>query len=85
MTTLDLLSDPATDLAIAWLGFDEAGRTAFRAAVSVRHPAGDPVWDRALAWAVALGLLFMLDAEPGTPAHGVGQHLLVQLRMQRTI
>jgi len=73
--------DPGTDLAIAWLGFDEIGRAAFRAALSARHPLDDPVWDRALAWAVALGLLFMLDAEPGTTAYGVGQHLLVQLRL----
>ena len=73
--------DPATDLAIAWLGFDETGRAAFRAAVSSRHPRNDPAWDRGLAWAVSLGLLFMLDAEPGTVAHGVGTHLLVQLRL----
>ena len=73
--------DPATDLAIAWLGFDGPGRTAFRAAVASRHPLDDPIWDRALAWAVSLGMLFMLDAEPGTVAHGVGTHLLVQLRL----
>jgi aminoglycoside phosphotransferase (APT) family kinase protein len=72
--------DPATDLAIAWLGFDERGRVAFRAAASRRHPLDDPIWDRALGWAVSLGLLFMLDAQPGTAAHGVGEHLLTQLR-----
>lgn len=73
--------DPATDLAIAWLAFDERGRAAFRATASRRHPLNDPIWDRALAWAVSLGLLFMLDAEPGTAAHGVGEHLLGQLRL----
>jgi aminoglycoside phosphotransferase (APT) family kinase protein len=73
--------DPAADLAIAWLGFDEGGREAFRRAASTRHPLGDPIWDRALGWAVSLGLLFMLDAEPGTAAHGVGEHLLAQLRL----
>jgi aminoglycoside phosphotransferase (APT) family kinase protein len=72
--------DPATDLAVAWLAFDERGRAAFRAAAAERHPLDDPVWDRALGWAVALGLLFMLDAVPGTTAHGVGDHLLTQLR-----
>ena len=55
--------DPATDLAIAWLAFGGVGRTAFRAAAASRHPLGDPVWDRALAWAISLGLLFMVDAE----------------------
>lgn len=73
--------DPATDLAIAWLAFDESGRSAFRAAAAARHPLEDPVWDRALAWAVALGLLFMLDARPGTAAHHIGEHLLTQLRL----
>lgn len=72
--------DPATDLAIAWLAFDERGRAAFRTAAAGRHPLDDPVWDRALAWAVSLGALFLLDAEPGTTARGVGEHLLVQLR-----
>jgi aminoglycoside phosphotransferase (APT) family kinase protein len=76
--------DPATDLAIAWLAFDERGRAAFRAAVSGRHPLDDAIWRRALAWAVSLGLLFMLDAEPGTAAHGVGEHLLSQLRLGET-
>ncbi|SDS57320.1 Predicted kinase, aminoglycoside phosphotransferase (APT) family [Friedmanniella luteola] len=75
--------DPATDLAIAWLGFDEPGRAAFRSAVSSRHPTDDPVWDRAAAWAVSLGVLFLLDAEPGTTAHAVGDHLLTQLRTPR--
>ncbi len=72
--------DPATDLAVAWLAFDEPGRAAFRAAAAKRHPLADPVWDRALGWAVSLGVLFMLDPEPGTPAHGIGEHLLTQLR-----
>lgn len=75
--------DPATDLAVAWLAFDERGRAAFRAAASSRHPLDDPIWDRALAWAIALGVLFMLDAEPGTVAHGIGEHLLTQLRPGR--
>lgn len=74
--------DPATDLAIAWLGFDERGRTAFRTAAAARHPPGDPVWERARGWAVSLGLVFLLDAVPGTTTHGVGEHLLTQLRLE---
>jgi hypothetical protein len=49
--------DPATDLAIAWLAFDERGRAAFRGAASKRHPLDNPIWDRALGWAISLGLL----------------------------
>lgn len=71
--------DPATDLAIAWLAFDQSGRAAFKAAASRRHPLDDPIWVRGLAWAVSLGMLFMLDAEPGTALHDVGDHLLGQL------
>lgn len=71
--------DPATDLAAAWLACDEGGRAAFRAAAAGRHPPDDPVWTRALGWAVALGALFLLDAEPGTAGHGVGRHLLRQV------
>lgn len=71
--------DPATDLAIAWLAFDQSGRAAFKAAASRRHPIDDPIWVRGLAWAVSLGMLFMLDAEPGTALHDVGDHLLGQL------
>lgn len=72
--------DPAADLAVAWLAFDERGRAAFREAASKRHRPGDPIWDRALAWAVSLGMLFLLDADPGTVLHGIGEHLLGQLR-----
>ncbi len=72
--------DPAADLAVAWLAFDQPGRAAFRAAVAARHPLDDPVWARALGWAVSLGALFLLDAEPGTVPHGIGEHLLAQLR-----
>ena len=74
--------DPATDLAIAWLAFDAAGRAAFRHAAAGRHRLGDPVRDRALAWAISLGLVFMRDAEPGTVARGVGEHLLVQVERE---
>lgn len=73
--------DPATDLAVGWLAFDGVGRAAFRAAASRRHPLDDPIWDRARAWSIALGVLFMLDTEPGTAEHGVGEHLLTQLRL----
>ncbi|WP_375432247.1 aminoglycoside phosphotransferase family protein [uncultured Friedmanniella sp.] len=73
--------DPATDLAIAWLAFDERGREAFRTAASGRHPLDDPIWDRALGWAVSLGSLFMLDAELGTAAHGIGEHFLTTCRI----
>lgn len=73
--------DPATDLAVAWLAFDERGRAAFQAAAAERHPLHDPVWTRARGWAVSLGLLFLLDADPGSVLHDIGAHLIGQLEM----
>ncbi len=72
--------DPAADLAIGWLAFDERGRAAFRAAAAPRHPLDDPIWERGLAWAVALGMLFLVDSEPGSTTYGIGEHLISQLR-----
>lgn len=52
--------DPASDLATAWLTFDETGRAAFRARVDAGCGWDDATWRRAQAWAlhlaVALGM-----------------------------
>jgi aminoglycoside phosphotransferase (APT) family kinase protein len=45
--------DPATDLAVAWLLFDHAGRTAFRVALDY----DDAAWQRARGWAVIFATL----------------------------
>lgn len=55
--------DPATDLAAAWLVLDAPGREAYRDALSDRHPAGDPVWLRARAWALTMSAA-MLESGP---------------------
>ncbi|KHK97473.1 hypothetical protein LK09_12015 [Microbacterium mangrovi] len=47
--------DPASDLATAWLTFDEDGRAAFRRALDGRYDAA--TWTRARAWAAALSVL----------------------------
>lgn len=56
--------DPAYDLAIAWLAFDESGRTRFRAVLADRYD--EPTWVRARAWAAAdaMMLLTQSDDEP---------------------
>ncbi len=72
--------DPATDLAVAWLAFDQQGRERFRRSAAARHRPDDPVWDRARAWAVSFAALLLLDAEPGTTLEAIGRHTLAQLR-----
>ncbi|WP_434992855.1 aminoglycoside phosphotransferase family protein [Arthrobacter sp. Ld5] len=52
----DLCSgDPATDLAAAWLHFDAAGRSAFRAETERLRPVDAATWQRARGWALSMG------------------------------
>lgn len=52
--------DPATDLAVAWMIFDEADRTRFRRALELNgHNVGVHTWNRARAWALLLGLAYV--------------------------
>jgi aminoglycoside phosphotransferase (APT) family kinase protein len=73
----DLTSgDPATDLAAAWLLFDAPGRAAFRAAL----PGVDPrTWDRARAWAVALGAAVAAHSSDNPLMAAMGRHALTQV------
>jgi aminoglycoside phosphotransferase (APT) family kinase protein len=56
--------DPAYDLAVAWLAFDDEGRARFIAATDGRYD--DPTWMRARAWAVAVAIMLLAhsDDEP---------------------
>jgi len=45
--------DPATDLAIAWMIFDQPSRSRF---MSVYGSADDALWERARGWAISLGI-----------------------------
>lgn len=45
--------DPATDLAIAWLMFDKAGRARFRGELDY----DDATWQRAVGWTIIFGSL----------------------------
>ncbi|GMA25795.1 hypothetical protein GCM10025864_35540 [Luteimicrobium album] len=71
--------DPASDLATAWLSFDAAGHTAFRAAYAQTGGADDATWVRARAWAasLALALLAYPDAHPLMAE--VGRHAVARL------
>ncbi|HEY5229752.1 MAG TPA: aminoglycoside phosphotransferase family protein [Galbitalea sp.] len=66
--------DPATDLATAWLTFDQGGRDRFRNALDY----DDATWQRAAGWAISLGSAALM----GNPemqrigTHGLEQVLL---------
>ena len=52
--------DPATDLAIAWMVFDDDDRGRFRRALELNgHSVGVHTWNRARAWALSLGLAYV--------------------------
>jgi len=66
--------DPATDLATAWLSFDERARAAFRDAL-------DPdaeTWRRARGWAVTMATAMVVTAEPRSVIHRIGEAALEQ-------
>ncbi|SFS07015.1 Predicted kinase, aminoglycoside phosphotransferase (APT) family [Microbacterium sp. cf046] len=69
--------DPAYDLAVAWLAFESAGRTAFIEAVGDRYDAA--TWARAHGWAAAFTLV-LLDQSDDNPEYAMlGAEALVEL------
>lgn len=62
--------DPAYDLSVAWLAFDEDGRRRFIARAGERYD--DASWVRARAWAIAVALMLLMhsDDEPAYAALG---------------
>jgi aminoglycoside phosphotransferase (APT) family kinase protein len=58
--------DPAYDLAVAWLTFDAAGRSAFVGAIGDRYDAA--TWTRARGCAAAFALV-MLDQSDDNPEY----------------
>ncbi len=68
--------DPAYDLAIAWLAFDDVGRCAFRDGVG---DYGDPpIWTRARAWAIAVSLLLLTQSDDEPAYRRLGAEGLAQ-------
>ncbi len=65
----DLCSgDPAADLAAAWLFFDAAGRSAFRAGIERCRPTDEASWVRARGWALSMGSA-MAASSDDSPAY----------------
>jgi aminoglycoside phosphotransferase (APT) family kinase protein len=65
--------DPAVDLAVAWMLFDEETRCVFRTAVG---GVDDAMWGRAQAWALHFALLYVLNSADSDRFQRMGQSLL---------
>ncbi|MFI7744269.1 phosphotransferase [Kocuria rhizosphaericola] len=71
--------DPASDLAGAWLAFDAAQRSAFRAVVDRTGRYDDDVWRRAAAWAALYTAALVANPASGPDFGAVVRHSVAQL------
>lgn len=79
--------DPATDLAAAWLVFDEEGRAAFRAGLAERAGGsqfafaslGDNTWARARGWALSMATAMAAHSDDNPRMAAVGVHAIEQV------
>ncbi|MGW0809467.1 aminoglycoside phosphotransferase family protein [Nonomuraea sp. NPDC002799] len=72
----DLTSgDPATDLAAAWLVFDEDARAVFRSRVD----ADEVTWERARGWALSMGTALASHSADHPGMAAIGDHVLDQV------
>ena len=70
----DLTSgDPATDLAVAWIMFDEPHRATFRQRAGQVDSA---TWTRAEGWALAFGVGVFANSPSGSRLHRMGERTL---------
>ena len=65
--------DPAVDLAIGWMLFDEVALDVFRESAGT---VDDATWSRAQAWALHFALLYLLHSADAPRFRRVGTHLL---------
>jgi aminoglycoside phosphotransferase (APT) family kinase protein len=77
----DLTSgDPATDLATAWLTFDERGREMFRAVLDY----DEDTWLRARGWALLLSGAFLANSAHSSAMLAIGNHGIDQALLGRS-
>lgn len=69
--------DPATDLAVAWMVFDDDHRHRFRRSLELNgHSVGVHTWNRARAWALSLSLAYLAYSSDNPPLHRIGMTTL---------
>ncbi|MET4061583.1 aminoglycoside phosphotransferase (APT) family kinase protein [Arthrobacter sp. UYP6] len=71
--------DPATDLAAAWLVFDQNGRSAFRAALGGQYDADPYVWGRAQGWAVCMASALLSNSDDHPGMYLLGSETLMEI------
>jgi aminoglycoside phosphotransferase (APT) family kinase protein len=69
--------DPAYDLAVAWLAFDELGRARLRAATGSRYDAA--TWRRARAWAAATAMTLLAHSDDNPDYAELGRDAAAQV------
>lgn len=71
--------DPATDLAVGWLAFDQAGRQVFHDHYVAVHGEDGDLWRRARGWALSIGLSLVANSDDNPMLAAVGTHTLEQV------
>jgi aminoglycoside phosphotransferase (APT) family kinase protein len=75
--------DPAVDLAVAWMLFDEVGRSTFRSAAGSTVEVDDATWQRGQAWALHFALLYLLHSADSERFGRMGRSLLAAVVLDR--
>jgi aminoglycoside phosphotransferase (APT) family kinase protein len=70
--------DPAYDLAVAWLAFDEPARSHFIASTAERYDGA--TWTRARAWAAAVAVLLLTHSDDEPAFAALGRETVAELR-----
>jgi aminoglycoside phosphotransferase (APT) family kinase protein len=73
--------DPASDLATAWMTFDEAGRDAFVARTQELRGWDDATWRRARAWAAAMVPVLLAHPVEYPLLAAAGRHTATQITL----
>ena len=68
--------DPAVDLAVAWMLFDEADRAVFRRAAGAEIDIDDATWRRGQLWALHFAVLYLLHSADNPRFQRMGTELL---------
>ena len=71
--------DPATDLAAAWLVFDQTGRNEFRKSLGNQYDADPYVWGRAQGWAVCMASSLLANSDDHPGMYLLGSETLMEI------
>jgi aminoglycoside phosphotransferase (APT) family kinase protein len=71
--------DPATDLAAAWLVFDQDARAEFRASMTALTGADHDTWRRARGWALVMATAMAMHSDDNPRMAGAGLHAIEQV------